>query len=163
MRGLRVRWGSRVAALAALLVLALGAASCGDDDDGGGDAGASAQSQSQGALDPASFDDSPEGQVRAAHARMVNVVYSEHPERLCEFSSRKAQREWISGKADSCEEGVKTFYDTLQKLSKDRPRVLKVRIQGRRALARTQVKGSNVYSSVFVKEDGEWKLDKGGP
>jgi hypothetical protein len=150
----------RAAALAALLALALGAASCGDDDDGGDSGGAAAQTRQQGELDPASFDNTPEGQIRAAHARYVNIVYSDHPERICQFSSAKAKREW-RGKADSCEEGVKAYYDAGLGLSKDKPRVLKVRIDGPRAVAHTQVKGSNVYTSKFLKEDGQWKLDQG--
>ena len=163
MRGMRDRLGYRVAALAALLVLALAGASCGDDDDGGDgseNGGAVAQAPSQGDVDPASFDSSPEGQVRAAHARIVNAIYSEHPERICQLSSAKARREW-RGKSDSCEEGVKIYYDSIQSLDKNRPRIVKVRISGSRALAQTQVKGSNIYDSPFVKENGEWKLDAG--
>lgn len=154
----------RAAALAALLVLGLGAASCGDDDDDGGDGGngrAAAQTQSQGDVDPASFDNTPEGQIRALHARAVNAIYSKDPERICQLSSDSAQRKW-RGKNDSCEEGVKAYYKSIQSLSKDRPRIVKVRIQGSRALAQTRVKGSNIYASPFVKEDGEWKLDAGG-
>lgn len=157
------RWGLRAAALIALLVLALGAAACGDDDDGGNGGNAAAgQSESQDKLDPAAFDTStPEGQIKAAHAEFINVFYTKDAERICELSSRKAQREW-KAKTKSCEAGVKSFFDGIQSLAKNRPRVIEVRIDGPRALAQTRVKGSQVYPAPFVKENGEWKIDGGG-
>jgi hypothetical protein len=158
------RLGFRAAALVALLMLALGAAACGDDDgDGDGNAGgaAAAQTQSEDKLDPASFDNSPEGQVEAAHAEFINVFYTKDADRICALSSSKAQREW-RGKLDSCEAGVNAFFKGISSLAKDRPRVVKVRISGNRALAQTKVKGSQVYPAPFVKEDGKWKIDGGG-
>ncbi|HYI99591.1 MAG TPA: hypothetical protein VEX36_07955 [Thermoleophilaceae bacterium] len=153
-----------MAALVAVLVLALGAAACGDDDgdsDGDGGGNAAAQTQSEDKLDPASFDNSPEGQVEAAHAEFINVFYSKDAERICALSSRKAQREW-KAKLDSCEAGVDAFFKGISSLAKDKPRIVKVRISGNRALAQTRVKGSQVYPAPFVKEDGKWKVDGGG-
>lgn len=165
MMGRGDRLGFRMAALIALLALALGAAACGDDDDGdSGDSGAAAQSQteSQDRLDPASFDTStPEGQIKAAHAEFINVFYTMDAKRICELTSRKGQREW-RGKTGSCEAGVKAFFDGIQGLAKNKPRITEVRIDGSRALAKTRVKGSKVYPAPFVKEDGEWKVDGGG-
>lgn len=157
------RWRLRVAALMALLVLALGTASCGDDDadDGDGGAAANTQSQSQDEVDPASFDDSPEGQIRALHAAFINAFYDKDVETVCDLTTRKGQRLWARG-AKSCEDGLKKFYDSVSGLGKNRPRVLKVRIDGQRALATTQVKGNDVYPVQFRKQSGEWKMDAGG-
>jgi hypothetical protein len=156
------RWGLRLAALMALLVLALGAASCGGDDGDDGDDGAAAKAQSQGEVDPASFDDSPEGQIRALHARFINVFYDKDLETVCDLTTRKGKRQWAEGPATSCEDGLKRFFDSVSGLAKNRPRVLRVRIDGDRALATTRVKGSQVYPVQFRKEDGEWKMDAGG-
>jgi hypothetical protein len=156
------RWGLRIAALMALLVLALGAASCGGDDGDDGDGGAAASTQPQDEVDPASFDNTPEGQIRELHAKFINVFYEKDVETVCDLTTRKGQRQWAKGPAKSCEDGLTKFYDSVSGLAKNRPRVLKVRIDGNRALATTRVKGSQNYPVQFRKEDGEWKMDAGG-
>ena len=103
------RWGLRFMALLALIALALGAASCGGDDDDGGSAGggdAAAQGQSQDSGDPVPVDNSPEGQIRAAHTKFIDVFYKKEPGPICDLLSRKGQREWITKTAKTCEAGL---------------------------------------------------------
>jgi hypothetical protein len=160
------RLGLRLIALLALLMLALGAASCGDDDDdggngGGGDAAAQGQSQDDGG-DPVPVDNSPEGQIRAAHTKFIEVFYEKDPGPICDLLSRKGQRDWTTKKAKTCEEGVESFFNNIQDLGKKRPRITDVRVDGNQALANTRVKGSAVYPVPFIKENGEWKINAGG-
>jgi hypothetical protein len=156
------RWSLRALLLLALLALTLGAAACGDDDDGD-----NATAQGQGSGQPQEVDDSapvsgsPKEQIEASFDRFTDAFYTEDPESICALLSRKGQRDW-GKKAGSCEEGVEAYFDSIQKLSKAQPKVIDVRVDGSRALAKTQIKGGGVYPVPFIKEDGEWKPNAGG-
>jgi hypothetical protein len=153
----------RFMALLALLVLALGATACGDDDgDGGGGGNAAAQGQSQDGEDPVPVDNSPEGQIRAAHTKFIDVFYEKEPGPICDLLSRKGQREWRTKTAKTCEEGVAEFFKSISGLAKNKPKVTGMRIDGNQALVKTRVKGSSTYPVPFIKEDGEWKINAGG-
>lgn len=151
-------------ALLALLVLALGVVACGDDDgdSGGGGGNAAAQGQSQDSEDPVPVDNSPEGQIRAAHIEFIDVFYKKEPGPICDLLSRKGQREWITKTAKTCEAGVKEFFGGIAGLAPNKPKIIDVRIDGKQALAKTRVKGSSVYPVPFIKEDGVWKINAGG-
>jgi hypothetical protein len=150
-----------MAVLAMLVALALGAAACGDDGDDGDDGGGGAAAASQDQPQPEAFDNTPEGRIRALHAQYIDLYYDKNVAAVCDLTSRKGRRLWAKN-AKSCEDGMKKFLGRIVRLSKNRPRVLKVRISGDRAIAQTRVKGSSVYPVLFRKEGGEWKLDGGG-
>jgi hypothetical protein len=162
MTGRGGRWSPRGVLLVALLATTLGAAACGDDGDGDK---ATAQGQGEGQPretgDAAPVGNTPEAQIRTAHEEFIKAFYSKDAESICSLLSRKGQRQWRKN-AKTCEEGVKQFFGSIQGLGERKPKVIGVRVDGSRALARTQVKGSDVYPVPFIKEDGEWKIDAGG-
>lgn len=149
----------RLLALLATVALALGAAACGDSDDDNG--GAAAQGQSQNG-DQAPVDNSPEGQIRATYAKYTDTFYTKDPEAICAMLGQKAQRQW-AGKTDkTCEAGIKRFFGAGATLGKNRPYLVKIRINGQQALATAKTKTSNTYPVPMVKENGEWKINIGG-
>lgn len=148
----------RMMALAALLVLALGAAACGDDDDGG-DGNATAKAQD--GVDPAAFDDTPDGQVRLSYAQFVDAFYDKDARASCALMTKKTQRAVAANGNGGCEAGLKNYFTSGSELVKDRPRIVRLKITGSRAVAITQVKGSARYPVPFVKQDGKWKVNGG--
>jgi hypothetical protein len=156
----------RVVALAASLILALGAAACGDDESEGGDGDGKAAAKSQEGVDPAAFDDTPDGQVRLTYAQFVDAFYDKDARASCALMTTKTQRDVATnapkgkGKGD-CEAGLENYFTSGGKLAKDRPRIVKLEITGSRAVAITQVKGSARYPVPFAKQDGRWKVNGG--
>lgn len=153
-----VRLRFYVMALAALLVLVLGAAACGDDDDGGGDGNAAAQAQR--GVDPADFDKTPDGQVRLAYAQFVEAFYGKDVRTSCAMMTDRTKRQVAAGAA-SCETGLRSYFKSGSTLVKDRPRIVRLKVTGSRAVAITQVKGSARYPVPLVKQGGEWKIAGG--
>jgi hypothetical protein len=159
-----VRLRFRIFALAAVLALTLGAAACGDDDDGGdaGDGGSKpAASTSQGGVDPAAFDDTPDGRVRLTYAQFVDAFYDKKARESCALMTRKTQRQVAANGSGDCEAGLESYFKGGSTLVKDRPRIVRLKVTGSRAVAITQVKGSAKYPVPFVKQGGEWKINGG--
>jgi len=150
----------RVATLLALLLSILAPASCGEDGGDGSDRQA-ASSAAESHVDPASFPETAEGQIRSLHARFVNVLNGGDVESVCDLTTRKGQRQWAEG-AKSCQEGVEVFYDSAAGPPQSRPRVLEVSVDGDRAVATTSSEGGGIYPARFRIEDGLWKVDQGG-
>ncbi|HYI99578.1 MAG TPA: hypothetical protein VEX36_07890 [Thermoleophilaceae bacterium] len=156
-----VRSRFRIFTLLALLALALGAAACGDDDDGGED-GASkpAASTSQDGVDPADFDNTPDGQVRLVYAQFVDAFYDKKVSETCALMTARTQKDVATG-TGSCEAGLRNYFKGGSTVVKDRPRIVRLKITGSRAVAITQVKGSARYPVPFAKQDGQWKVNGG--
>jgi hypothetical protein len=155
------RWSPRGLLVLALLALTLGAAACGDDDDGDNATAGQDDGQPQDIDTTTPLTGTPKEQITAAYDRFTDVYYTKDPDAICALLSRKGQRDWAK-KAESCEQGVKKYFDSIQMLSKTQPKVVDVRVDGSRALAKTQIKGGGVYPVPFIKEDGEWKPNTGG-
>lgn len=145
---------ARGAGLLVMLALALGAASCGDseDADGGGDAAAAERKQV--------FANTPDGRIRATYADFVDVFYERDAQAICDLMTQRTQRELAKQmrKDKSCKSRVGFYFDNGSRPVKDKPKILRIKIKGSRAVAVTQVKGSRRYPVSFAKEDGEWKL-----
>jgi hypothetical protein len=160
----RARMTFRVLALAALLMLVLVVGACGDSDDDGGD-GKAAASQSRDGVDPASFDDSPTGQLRLSYAQFIDAFYGKDAQEACGLMSRRMQQKLASEmkrKRDrTCEARLDAYFQGGDQPAKDRPKVVRIKFDGERALAVTQVKGSAKYPIPFVKQDGKWRIDGG--
>jgi hypothetical protein len=158
----QIRLRFHMLVLVALLALVLGAAACGDsDDDGGGDANASAQSKR--GVDPADFAKTPDGQLRLSYARFVDAFYKGDSEMACDMLTSGMQKKLAAEmrKRKTCEARLDLHFKTGGKLTKERPRILRIKFNGSRAMALTQVKGSARYPIPFARERGEWRVAGG--
>jgi hypothetical protein len=157
-----IRLRFHVLALVALLTLALGVAACGDsDDDSGGDANAAAQARDR--VDPADFDNTPDGQLRLSYAQFVDAFYRKDPQTACDLMTRGMQSKLAKEmrKRKTCEARLKVHFESGGKLKKERPRIVRIKFKGSRAMAVTQVKGSARYPIPFAKQEGKWKINGG--
>lgn len=143
----------RALALLAALTMALGAAACGDDDDGGGDSSNVAQEAET------TFDNSPEGQIKQAYSDFVDLFYSKRPAEVCGQLTQSAAKRMGKG-FGGCEKRLAIYFKESN-LSQDKPYVVKLRIDGPRAIAMVKTKKSNRYPVPFRRQNGEWKVDGG--
>lgn len=142
----------RALTLLAVMVLALGVAACGDDDDGN-TSNAAQKSEST------TVDNSPEGQIRSTYAGFIETFYGKDAKDVCERLTASARKRVGRG-YKGCEQRFETFFKTAN-FGKNKPYVVKLRLDGPRALAFVKTKTSKQYPVPFQKENGEWKLDGG--
>jgi hypothetical protein len=147
---------ARLSAIAAAAVLAAGAGACGSDDDGdGGDAAGTPASAAAGG---AGSGGGPEGQLRAAYAKFTDSVYSTDYAAACAQMTARHRKE-IVGDLD-CASGLRTLFRGEPPRG-ERPKVVSLKIDGNRATLRTKSEDSfKPYPIEFVKQDGEWKVNK---
>jgi hypothetical protein len=145
---------ARTAAMASVsLVLAVGVGACGDDDEGGD---ANASQQDAKTTTTAAQPTTPEGKVRALYASNIDATYAKDGKTVCDTLSASARKS-LQQQAGSCEAWFKSTLGGNE-LSKNRPFIVKLNMQGNRARALVKTKNSNRYPVYFVKQDGEWKI-----
>lgn len=142
------RLGALVATLAATGAMTLGLAACGGSD---GDSDASADSHA-----------ADERVIREVYGQLVEAFYEPDPALGCSVMTESAQKRFAAREPAerTC---VKRFATTANPklLSKNKPRVLKVEINGSRAVATVKTKNSNRYPVPFVKQNDGWKISGG--
>jgi hypothetical protein len=147
---------SRMRSLALLggLVLALGAAACGDDDAESGDSSNAAQQ-----AEKRDFPDTPEGQVRETYATFVDTFYKRQPRLVCESLTAAARKELGQGH-QGCEKRFDLYFDNTE-LGSNKPYIVKLKLEGRRASAMVKTRTSKQYPVTFSKENGQWRVSGG--
>lgn len=155
----RRHMGLRLAALAALLALVLGAAACGDSDDEGSDGNGGQAAAQDGGSTATTADNSPEGQVRATYGKFVEAFYSKDAKGVCEVFGPIPRKQAMTKPGVTCEEGFGEYLEGLGTMSKHKPYVVKLRVDGPSALAQVRTKTSDIYPVRFDKLDGEWKIN----
>lgn len=142
-------------AVAAALCAAFGLSACGDDQAGGSDSSAG----KNGAPADAS---SEEQAVYDTYARFVNDIYSGNAAGACQAMTpriRKQMRTLGVGQP-TCERQVSLVLDTDSKKVL-RPRIVRLSMNGDKALAKAKAGNSQLYDVPFVKRGEEWKIDGG--
>lgn len=163
----------RVVTLVAVLVLALGAAACGSDDDGDGDQGAQASSASNdpdpsGTTQQVAQTGSPEQRIRTAYAAFVEGFYKKDPATICEGMTTAAQEKFgkqfaASNKRGdaSCESQMRLLINSAESFSKNKPTIVKLKVNGDKATIGAKTKNSDTYNVPYAKEDGVWRVSGG--
>lgn len=163
----------RVATLVAVLVLALGAAACGSDDDGDGDQGSQGASADKdagqtGATQQVAQTGSPEQRIRTAYAAFVDGFYKNDPAAICNGMTTAAQEKFgkqfaaSNKKGDaSCESQMRILINSADSFSKNKPSIVKLKVNGNKATIGAKTKNSDTYTVPYAKEDGVWKVSGG--
>jgi ketosteroid isomerase-like protein len=156
------RRAPRLLALAATVLLALGAVACGSSDDDGDGGGASQSSSANG---------SDEQQARATVESLYAAMRDSDAEGVCATMTDPAQKQVAqgaigTGKGGTCAEGFQHFLDAAERAGglnlTLKAKVKSVKVDGDTAVARVtfgKVRAGNV---PLVKVDDEWKLDQAG-
>jgi hypothetical protein len=167
-----------------LVVLLLGAAGCGDSEDGGGDGGGSADAadSSTGGGETSSGGDSSSagdankrkftGDAAGVNEALVgiqddfdNVDGESYCDRLTPAGIKQVETFGKSyGAGTECVQIMNTVADNTRKAGvEQKPSVLlKVKVDGDRAVATISNGGRPPEPMVFVKHDGEWKIPDPG-
>jgi hypothetical protein len=153
---------TRLLALVAVLSLAVGVTACGDSDDGDSSAstggGASADTSPGGSSDAAA---TPEGEVKAAYEQLLDNFKAGKAQAACALLTArgKEQTAQIAGPDyPTCEKVVKGLSERIN--PRFRPRVVNVRVNGKRAVATVKT-GEEVRGNyIFANSGGSWKLDQ---
>lgn len=155
MIGTPARRAARLAPLAAALAIAVvGVAACGSDDGADGSNGQTASGDEQ--------------EIKAVYAKMTDSVYAGKSKVACTTMSRSAAREFGASftnstgggdVANGCEAAMDYVHETIR--NNNRPRIVRLKIDGDRATAYAKTKNSDAYPIPFVKEDGEWRINGG--
>lgn len=146
---------ARLSAAAAAAALAFGAAACGSDDDDGNEGGGSAAKAADTSGDRSQ---APPGGPRAAYARFTESIYSRDYATACELMTAKHRRE-VVGQGD-CAKSLRSLFRG-QAPRGGRPKVIGMKVEGDTATLRTKsVDSFRAYPIEFVREDGEWKVNK---
>jgi ketosteroid isomerase-like protein len=157
------RRATRLLALAATVLLALGAVACGDsDDDDGGGASQSSSADGGG---------SDEQQARATVESLYTAMRESDAEGVCATMTGPAQKQVAqgaigTGKGGTCADGFQRFLDAAERaggLSLTlKAKVESVKVNGDKAVARVTFGKARAGNIPLVKVDDEWKLDQAG-
>lgn len=141
MRASRMRRARFLAMLG--IVASLIVVGCGSSDDNGG---SSSQSSDERA-------------VRAKYKEFSDALYAKDVKAACGAMTEETQRRYaaVEPAKRTCEQRIASLADP-QRLSKNRPRIVKLRVRGNKASAWAKTKNSNRYRIPFVKRDGEWRI-----
>jgi ketosteroid isomerase-like protein len=157
------RRAPRLLALAATVLLALGAVACGDSDDDGDGGGASQSSAASGGSD--------EQQARATVESLYAAMRDGDAEGVCATMTDPAQKQVAqgaigTGKASTCAEGFQHFLDAAERAGglnlTLKAKVQNVKVNGDKAVARVTFGKQRAGNVPLVKVDDEWKLDQAG-
>jgi ABC-type enterochelin transport system substrate-binding protein len=159
----------RLLALVATLALTLAVGACGSDDDDGGDKGSNAaDTTSTAATKPVAQDGTPEEQIRASYAAFVDGFYKKDAGTICSWMTEEAQQRFgktfqkDSGKgAATCESQMTALINSAEDFSKNKPSIVKLKVNGKTAVIGAKTRNSDVYKVPFVKEGGVWKVSGG--
>jgi hypothetical protein len=147
------------AALAIGLALMLAISACGGSDDGGDGDGGSAKASSDGGAIVAPEGRSPDEQpIYAAYNDLVEGIFGDDPKAACAALTPAAQKEFdeLAKKSKGCPAGIAQLFAPDKKPV--RPRILKVRVSGAKAIAQVRAGKSKVYSVPFAEQGGNWKV-----
>jgi hypothetical protein len=134
-------------ALIVAAVLAMGIAGCGDDS------GANDGGQGTGA----------EGEIKAVVAQMQERMKDGDSAGICALLTARGQKATARqgrSKNSTCEQAttdvIEIYGDNLHRSLN----VVKLRVDGTRALATFKAETGNTYDTRFVEADGQWKFDR---
>jgi hypothetical protein len=155
MKG-RYDWTARSAALGAIAVLALGGAACGSDDSS--EKPASGDAAAKEATTKPAPRTGEERRIEVAYESLLDALYSGNGVAACALMTPQARDKFGASTDTTCEKRVK---EESGKLSKLRPKVISMRVQGSRAVIRAGSANTFKYPVPFAKVGGEWKVSGG--
>lgn len=157
----RIRLLAVPLALAATLLVALGIAACGSDDSGGsataGEGQADTRSEGDGDRAQAERD------VRAAFQALQDAFTERDAEGLCDQLTPQAQRQTgIDGAPDAttCVGVAKMLFDQWGENIRRNAEIVRLRVDGDRALAVLTAGDKLELKRPFLKTDDGWKMDE---
>jgi hypothetical protein len=159
------RRARRLLALAASVLIALGAAACGDSDDGDG----GGASQSSSAADGAGGD---EQRARATVESLYAAIRDGDAEGVCATMTEPARKQVAQGAigtggGGTCADGFQRFLDAADRAGglnlTLKAKVERVKVNGDKAVARVTFGKARAGNIPLVKVGDEWKLDQAGP
>ncbi|MEX1141495.1 MAG: hypothetical protein WEB79_04205 [Thermoleophilaceae bacterium] len=155
----RIRLLGGPLALATVLLLALGLAACGDDSSDG------SATADQGQADTRSEGDGgdAETEVRATFQALQDAFSERDAEKVCDQLSPQAQKQTgIDGAPDTptCVGVAKALFDQWGENIRRNAKIVRLRIDGDRALAVITAGETLELPRPFVKTDDGWKMDE---
>jgi hypothetical protein len=146
----------RLLAATAIAACIAGAAACGSGDDGddGSEADAKADNTAQ-------VSGTSEQQISATYKRFLDALADKDADGACATMTDRARKGFSSYElgGKSCEKSLLLLIgDSVQ--GDNRPRIIGVKIDGSKALARVRTGTGQTVSGVrFAKQKGEWKIN----
>lgn len=148
----RTRFASRALALAMAVALTAGAAACGDSDDGdgGGDRAATETSADV------------ERRIQAGLDQLRRDFRAGEPGTICGRLTPRGRAETaatVDG-AEDCPDAVATVLEAYGDRLHSELTVVRLRVDGERAVATLRSETGNTYPSRFALDGDRWRMDQ---